>query len=961
MSDTQLAGLDTRLAELVEMAADEPRKARAGVTRLARSLSAEELAPFFERACRAFAAAAANELATWAFNQARKADKNHPSLVDVDRVHRVFLEFTPMGVVAPTALRDYVALMGERLAPEEAYRRYNEVLDAAFAVQLVPYARIYPDVRKLARAAKIKKAAAEDDLTARLLRTGALRYASHAVWNAAKDSLARLTEGDEEFQRLLIATEPDTDAEDDPHLAEEIRWLWLAALVSAQAGAHLTDEWFAEHASRCRPDVLARLTWQAGERLVPDGRAGTGPAADLLSGDRPRHWSSGWAHRRPEPRWWDTSVDTADLAAQAERDPAEFARLLDVFVVELGRYVNVDYAATLRKIWREPAIRNVLREQVAAWKAEAASPSLPLLVPALHRLLRLADHDYAELDPAFTDGLRPADPVDALHATLRRGIPEELHFPHATWRPAIRGVVELVQHGDYLTAVFDGHWARVYTPDGQIPDLRMVKGYEDFILWYDGEEFLDSLRVHGSLVTFRARIEDPRLVLTFDPAKRNRRPDGPTESEVTFPGADEPSRVVFRDGAISVIAADGTVTARLPYQLCQKPAPEQAAPVYPPGWWPHLRPVDPDGSAALRDLDRERAERLVETALAGRGPARDAWPELVPEISEPALRDGVIKCARDAAQCVLNIVRLRERLGLPHPAQPPTPLRTRPGLPAGRALAALPNLRWEEAVVRDAMEIPAPSEPRPVRVVSLPDLRSGLSVSFGETGAAALSTVWPWRTERARRPVVESLNAWVHTMRGDGSGRWRLLRLTSEDRRDREDASGEVWRTPRGVLLFGYYSRHYKMMNVWEYAPDGVFDPVELPGWRELRTPVPQGWGGADRVLALRRLLDERGPLQPDPAWVNELVERTGMSEIDAAMIVFGIRYYTFGFDVPRDELPAEVLAFYPEGGRHEVPYPLQDAVTEGLMRDDPADLWEHGPDIARAAARYLELRDAPV
>ncbi|GLZ12154.1 hypothetical protein Acsp04_23890 [Actinomadura sp. NBRC 104425] len=959
MSDTQLAERDTRLAELVEMAADEPRKARAGVTRLARPLPAEKLAPFFERACRRFAAAAANELATWAFTQARKADKNHPSLVDMDRLHQVFLEFTPMGVVAPTALRNHVALMGERLAPEEAYRRYNEILDAAFAVGLVPYARIYPDARKLARAAKIKKARAEDDLTARLLRTGALRYASHAVWNAAHDSLARLTEGDEEFQRLLIAAAPDTDAEDDPHLAEEIQRMWLDALVRAQAGVHLTEEWFVEYAGRCRPSVLARLTGQAGVRLVPDGRAETGPAADLLSDARP---GGGRAHGLQDPSLWATSiVDTADLAAFAERDPAEFARLLDAFVVDLGHYANIDYSAALHRMWQEPAIRNALREKAAAWKAEAASPSLPVVSRAVHRLLRLADHDYAELDPAFTDGLQPADPVDALRTALRRGIPEELHFPHATWGPRARGTVELVQHGDYLTAVVGRHWARVYTPDGQIPDLRMVKGSEDFVLWYDGEEFLDSLRVRGSLVTFHARIDGPRLVLTFDPATRNRRPDGPTESEVTFPGADEPSRVVFRDGVISVIAPGGTVTARLPYQLRQKLTPERPAPVYPPGWWPHLRPVDPDGSAALRDLDRERAERLVEAALAGRGPARDAWPKPVPEISEPALRDGVIGHARDAAQCVLNIVRLRERLGLPQPAQPPTPLRTRPDLPAGGALAALPALRWVEGVVRDAMEIPAPSEPRPVRVVPLPDPLPGLSVSFGATGVAALDTVWPWKTERTRRPVLEGLNAWANTMRGDGSGRWRLLRLTPEDGMHREDASGEVWRTPRGVLFFGHYSRHDKMMGVWEYAPDGVFDPVELPGWRELRTPVPQGWGGADRVSALRRLLGERGPLHPDPAWVHELAERTGMRTTDAAMIVFGIRYYTFTHYLPREAFPAEILAFYPEGGRHEVPYSLQDAVTECLMPDDPADLWGHGPDIARAAARYLELRDAPV
>ncbi|GAA4064946.1 hypothetical protein [Actinomadura miaoliensis] len=953
---------DAELAELVEMAADEPRKARSGVTRLARPLPAKELAPFFERACREFAAADEKELATWAFTQARKADKNHPALVDMDRLHRVFLEFTPMGVVAPTALRDLVKLMGERLAPEEAYDRYGEILDAAFADDLVPYARIYPDARRLAKAAKIKKVRAEDDLTGRLLRTGALRYASHAVWNAAEDSLVRLAGGDEEFMRLLIAAEPDDDVEDDPDLAEQIRQMWLAALARAGAGARLAEEWFAEHASRCEPKVLVQLVGQAGERLLPDERAEIDPAADLVFGPAPKRGSSfEWADEEKFPRWWDATLDMADLAARIERAPAAFARQMDAFVANLGYYANVDYVATLRRMWQEPAIRDVLREQVATLKAEAASASLPVLARAVHRLLRLADHDYAELDPGFADGLEITDPVDALHAALRGGIPEELHFPHATWSRNLGGHVALVQNGDHLTVARGIHWTDVYTPDGKIPEIRIRKDADDLALWYDGEEFLASLDVRGSLLTFRAQSDGFETRLTFDPATRNRRPDGPAEAEVTFPGADEPSRVAFREGVISVIAPDGTLTARLPYAPRQSLSKEKWVPVYPPGWWPHLRPVDPDGSAALRDLDRERAVRLVEMTLVGRGAARDAWSVLVPEISAPALRDGVIEHARGAAECVLNAVRLRERLGLPQPAEPPSPLWTRPDLPAGGALSNLPGIRWVEGVVRDAMETPAPSEPRPVRVVPLPEPRSGLSVAFGGTGLAALGAVWPWNTERSRRIALEGLNAWANTARGDGSGRWRLLRLTPEDGRHKEDSAGEVWRTPRGVLLLGHYSSHDKTLGVWEYAPDGAFGPVELPGWREHRTPVPQGWGGADRVLALRRLLDERGPLHADPAWVHELAERTGMSTTDAAMIVFGVRYYTFTHYTPREVFPAEILAFYPEGGTNDVPYPLQDAVTECLMPDDPADLWEHGPDIARAADRYLELRDAPV
>ncbi|MGK5551877.1 hypothetical protein ACSNOI_09705, partial [Actinomadura kijaniata] len=258
----------TELAALAASATDA-RTARSAVNRLARPLPAADLAPFYEEACRAFHAAGEDETATFFFTRARKADGKHPGLVDMDRLHRVFLEFTPLGVVAPTTLRDLVRLMAAELPPRAAHDRFHEILDAAFAAGRVPYARIFPDARTLARAAGITRTDAENDLAERLLRTGALAAATHAVWNAAADPLARLARRDDDLLDLLVAAEPRPGAEDDPELAEEIRRMWLGMLADAGAGRRLPAEWFFTSGRRCPATVLLKLTHQAGDTLRP--------------------------------------------------------------------------------------------------------------------------------------------------------------------------------------------------------------------------------------------------------------------------------------------------------------------------------------------------------------------------------------------------------------------------------------------------------------------------------------------------------------------------------------------------------------------------------------------------------------------------------------------------------------------------------------------------------------------
>ncbi|MGK5551876.1 hypothetical protein ACSNOI_09700 [Actinomadura kijaniata] len=934
------------LTALAATAAADPRKARSGVNRLARPLPAADLPPFYEEACRVFHAAGEDELATAFFTQARKVEKKHPELVDLDRLHAVFLEFAPLGLVAPTMYRDLVKL-------GVGYERFTEILDAAFAAGRVPYARIFPDVRALARAAGVKKAAAEDDLAERLLRTGALAHASHAVWDAAEEPLTRLARRDETLADLLVAAEPRPGADDDPELAEQIRVLWLRTLAAVDAGARLPAEWFPAHLRRCPAPLALQLTAQAGAVLRPE--PSPDPATDpLVTWSTPEILRPGTIMRLP--RWWSDDEALAGLGERLTdpRDREQITAELERAVADLGCYANVDYHATLRRIHGDAGLRALLRDLVERWNAEVASGSLPDLAHGLSRLVPLAVHGYYDLEP---DAPRPAPaaPAEALRAALRGGLPAELHYPYVLphtlrWKP------RMIQNGDYLTGNVGDSLAAVYTPRGALPDVRAVGTRTGQALWYDGDEgFFLTDRVGEGWRTFRVVGDAGRVCLvTLDPATAGRRPDCPPEAEVTLPGADGPTRIAYARGQITFTAPDGTVTAR----LFHPPLERDGAVTYPPGWYPRMVPVDVHGSLALRRTTRDQAERLLDAALTGPAVAGEALAEVMPDVVEQPLRDGVVAAARTAAACLSGVLGLADALGLPRPDGGPASLRTHPRLPVGRRIGTVRSLRRIAEIVQEAADGPAPARPHLLRKVTAPPLGSG----FGMLGGQAFEAARAWTPHYTRAHLLDELAAWGNTPLGDGGGRWRVHYLTSPDSRP-EDVRGDLWRTPSGAaLVFGRPGRPDGECYVLEYSTTGDFTPLLLPGWRPRRFSDPQGWGGEERIAAFRDLLAERGPIAFPASLAHDLAERAGCSPVDAAELLFRYPYFAGTPQEVLDAYPAEIHALFrdTDGGRlkGKVPYPVQDAVRATLMPDDPADLWRSGPDLDRAAARYRELTE---
>ncbi|TDD92982.1 hypothetical protein E1293_00510 [Actinomadura darangshiensis] len=933
-----------------DLAAAGPKGAKRMLARAASPLPAAELAPFFEEACRELVRAGESELAFWAFGQARKVEKDQPALLDLDRVQDVFLDLVPAGGVGPAALRDYAKTLAAELPAAEAHARFRAVVCAGFDAGLIPYARIFPDLRTLARAAKIKKRDEDAFLAERLLRAGLLPIASHQVWAAAREPLAAVAGRDDDLMKLLIAAEPDRarhEEDSGEEVAEEIRQMWLESLAESGAGPRLPAEWFATTGRGCAAAVLLKLADQAGERLFPDSEVVYGEETD------PGLPSPGHRHIIPQsrmgtdsPRWWKKDFDAERLAADAASGPEgreRFAGLLDGFVRDLGYFGNVDYAATVRAFWALPKTREVLSEAVDGWKADAGRPDLPFQHDALHRLTRLTGRGgLLDLEPGAAAGLDPADPVDALLAALRGGIPAELAVPRdGSPSKASASGRTIVQHLGFLTITERSWHAHAsVTGDGELW-VRLPQLPDGLLPWYDGETCVVSRIQDGVWQTFRVEGQTGETVaLTLDPGAATARPQAPGTVEVTFPGAAGPSEVRLSRGAITVTAPGGTRTARLPFSPVWA---SKSSLVPPPGWWPRRDPADPDGSAALRRLDRERAARLLEAALAGPRAAEEALEAVLPEVTAPVLRDSVLEAAHTAAECLLLAIELRDRIGRPQPPDLPALVSPADDLPFARTTMQTKWLVRQRLVARaleSAAGEPAAGEPYLVRTVSLP-ARASVIVEPDTLAGHALPAVLPWTSESQRERLVDVLRLWANAPLGDGAAACRVLRFTPAgaekqsraehqmlDRELEKAAPGQLWRTPDGALLLLDYQRHNRTATAVEYAPGGTFGPGGPPGWQAARAPV-SCWGAAGRVVRLIRLLADRGPAPIDAAaTVRDLAESAGFEVADAVAVC------TFPAEVLDDGMPTTGAT---------LSYPMRDAVRERLLPDDPADLWTTG------------------
>ncbi|MEV7532518.1 DNA-binding protein [Streptomyces hydrogenans] len=468
------------LDRLARQAKTKPKAALDACLELAGRLAASVphfLPVFYEQAARVFLAVENTTYAGQLFGRARTSEAQHGLSVDEDRLDAVFLEFALAGALPVKVLAGYGKELSARLAPAEAYERFRRLCVRRTAGGLAPSAQAATELRRLARAAGLPAAEAEQDHLGELLPLPATLRAATGWWKGQRTALVALARRVPAIRGTLLTLTPPSD---DGEMSD----LWLEILAASGADAGLTDAglpaeercadgaagWLERyHAARHRGwgrrptptallDLVERMAGPLRADLAarPEGRRAlrigvddvnlldlllaldvpvTGPAED----DR-RHGVmldlTDW-HQSDRPR------DLAALAADERFHPA-FDRGADSFN-GAGHSADV-----MRRLAASDGGRILLARWLRAVARASVSAGLPGVPHALSTLSWLPSEALA-LAPDEVAAAAGADLGETLARTLRGGLWDELHWPE--WERAVAELSPGRSDTDGLTVV----------------------------------------------------------------------------------------------------------------------------------------------------------------------------------------------------------------------------------------------------------------------------------------------------------------------------------------------------------------------------------------------------------------------------------------------------------------------------------------------------------------------------
>ncbi|MCF2127350.1 DNA-binding protein [Strepomyces sp. STD 3.1] len=479
------------------------------------------------------------------------------------------------------------------------------------------------------------------------------------------------------------------------------------------------------------------------------------------------------------------------------------------------------------------------------------------------------------------------------------------------------------------------------------------------------------------------------------------------EHALVFPGTDRPVSVLRWSGTdIRLLDGDGKVLAEVTRGHTAGPFSAGTALLPPLRHWHLLRPRDPEGSAALRQVGEETAAALLAAAVAegpADGPAgRDELPGLIrgllPRVGHEALRAGIAGVTRYAAelQRVLDAARARldaavageaprkepaavgdlllaaalngvgltdgERrwyydfdhhlFGLPGLLSPSARGEAEPA-PEGRVhpdLSGQPSLERLNALALP--HLPAVVALRAGTEATVPEHREALEAFLAELDARHLTELAPDHWRRVRLCLDGGLFTGPDAVKG----------YTRATVLDLADGAFLVFpdRWYQFVQEHGAHEipgRHYGALH---HDPTGRFETPApyTPVSQEPFVPEPTrapGW-----AAAFRATLAERGPAPWYPAAAEEFARLTGVTPTMARLVVAGLPL----IDDVRQAVPSATLkaigvksadARVAKDELRALDAGARQAVVAALLPADPSRLWTHGPDAARAAGVWNE------
>ena len=467
-------------------------------------------------------------------------------------------------------------------------------------------------------------------------------------------------------------------------------------------------------------------------------------------------------------------------------------------------------------------------------------------------------------------------------------------------------------------------------------------------------------------------------------------PDGPGQPRhiLTFPGDDRPRALVRHYRTIKILDHEGVVTSEAPVADRAGAFAAGTLRLPPTRYWCHLRPRDPDGSVALRDIGDDTAATLLRAAVGGEQDLPALIRRLLPRIRHDALVAGVAGVVRFAAkqQAALDTVATRlvtALSGAPRDEAPAGPadellLGSLSGFGYGRAygetdgtfrqLLLIGRALRDTAAPAAATAPTAPGVPLHLDGTELPRKCLDWVRLLGDCAAIAYRASTPFlETERADalHDLLRTLDTLGLTTVSDPA-RWRLftLRLAEPHLADpygeRKPGTWLGLLPVGGDALLAFVDYSWAESNATDFTalyfdPSGRFEvprPYEVRDSAPVGVDRPQGW--LDGALGERI---RRGPAEWRPEAADEFARLTGVSPTLARLVVAGLpnldgRERDFLTPETRKTLGVKTTdAVMARNELRRLDSGVLKSVLAALLPSDPARLWTEGPDVAAAAA----------
>lgn len=466
---------------------------------------------------------------------------------------------------------------------------------------------------------------------------------------------------------------------------------------------------------------------------------------------------------------------------------------------------------------------------------------------------------------------------------------------------------------------------------------------------------------------------------------------------LTFPGDERPRAVVRDYRETRLIDPDGAVTSKADTSGAPGPFAAGTAMLPPPDYWYYLRPRDPEGSAVLRQVDREAAADLLAAAIAAIAATSGdeelptivaKVPAVLPGVTNEALLRGIAGVTRYAARQQATVDKVAVRLARARSGEDPVGSAvTGPsdGLlsDALRGLIDSGRYYWSRndqgtnffsqlRSLAGALRDPEKAFPDgPVRLhfdgPALPQTRVDWLPLLNRCSAMAFRMVAPFNPEENRAALTEllrELDALGLASAADPA-RWRRFILHLDERHltdDKGDRRSGTWRGLLPVAEDAFLAvvdadstDNGHLFTALFHDPSGQF---AVPAPYTVRSSAPVGdersVGWLAKFLAEAA---EQGPIPWRPEAAARFAELTGTSEVLAKLIVADLPQ---GDTWTRNFLPAEVRkalgvkvadASIARNELLELTAEVRAAVVGALVPADPSLLWTEGPDVAAAAA----------